>query len=103
MVRYRLHGEIQYGKFREALEIWKQIAALSIERGWPKPTMWSPVVGQGNMMIVEIDYPDLATFDRVFQEFQTDPEAMGLYRGTAQYVTQGTSRDELLSASPELA
>ena len=71
MVRYRLHGEIQYGKFREALEIWKQIAALSVKRGWPKPTMWSPVVGQGNMMIVEIDYPDLATFDRVFQEFQT--------------------------------
>jgi len=42
MVRYRLHGEIKYSKFREALEIWKQIGALTLKRGWPKLTVWFP-------------------------------------------------------------
>jgi len=103
MVRYRLHGEIKYSKFREALEIWKQIGALTLKRGWPKLTVWSPVVGQGNLMIVEGDYPDMATWDRVNSECQTDAEFMGLFRGTSEYVIQGTSFDELLAAAPELA
>lgn len=103
MVRYRLHGEIEYGKFREALEIWKQIAELSVKRGWPKLTVWSPVVGQGNIMIIEADYPDMATWERVNGEFLSDAEVMGLFRQTAAYVTQGSSYDELLSAAPDLA
>jgi hypothetical protein len=103
VVRYRLHGEIEYGKFREALDIWKQLAELSVKRGWPKLTVWSPVVGQGNIMIVEADYPDMATWERVNIEFMSDSEVMGLFRQTAAYVTQGTSYDELLSAAPDLA
>src|ERR1700724_2368190 len=103
MVRYRQHNEIQYGKFREALDLWKQIAALSVKRGWPNLTLWSPVVGRANMMIIEIDYPDMATFERLNDEFQTDAEVMGLDRSSAQHVIQSTSHDELLFASPELA
>ena len=100
MVRYRLHGEIEYGKFREALEIWKQIAELSVKRGWPKLTVWSPVVGQGNIMIIEADYPDMATWERVNGEFLSDAEVMGLFRQSATYVVQGSSYDELLLAAP---
>jgi hypothetical protein len=98
-----LHGEIQYGKFREALEFWKQIGELTIKRGWPKLTVWAPVVGQGNLMIVEADYPDMATWERVNSEFLSDAEVMGLFRQSAALVIQGTSFDELLSAAPELA
>jgi hypothetical protein len=103
MVRYRLHGEIEYGKFREALDIWKQLAELTIKRGWPKLTIWSPVVGHGNLMIIESDYPDMATWERVNGECLTDAEFMGLFRQSAAYVTQGSSFDELLTASPDLA
>jgi hypothetical protein len=103
MIRWRLHGEIQYGKFREELEIWKQIGELTIKRGWPKLSVWSPVVGTGNKLIVEADYPDMATWERVNGEFLSDAEVMGLFRQAATYVIQGTSFDELLSAAPELA
>jgi hypothetical protein len=103
MIRHRLHEEIEYGKFREALDIWKQIGELSVKRGWPKPTVWSPVVGQSNLMIVEADYPDMATWHRISGEAQGDVEYMGLFRGTAQYAIQGSSFGELLSPAPELA
>ena len=103
MIRWRLHGEIQYGKFREELEIWKQIGELTIKRGWPKLTVWSPVVGQSNLIIVEADFPDMAAWERVNNEALTDAEYMGLFRQAATYVIQGTSFDELVSAAPELA
>jgi len=45
--------------------------------------------------VLEAEYPDLATFEKLNRAFQADPESMKIYRGTAGIVVQGSVHDEL--------
>ena len=96
MYRYRMYAQVLYGRFNEFLEAWKDLAAISRKRGWPVPSVWVPTVGTGNEAIVETDFPDLGAFQRHSDAFQSDAEAMKLYRGAGAIVVQGSVHDELV-------
>ncbi|TMD61788.1 MAG: hypothetical protein E6I87_01750 [Chloroflexi bacterium] len=96
MYRHRAHAQVLYGHFNEYLKAIQELNAVSRKRGWPVSTVWTEVVGTGNEVIVEEEYSDLASFAKVTQAFQSDAEAMKIFRGTAGLVVQGSAHDELL-------
>jgi len=103
MVRYRSHMEIRYGHFAEFLEIFEELNRLIAARGWSTFTAFVPTVGKGNALVLEAEYPDLATFDRETTAFYGDAECMKVFRRGSELVVQGSNYDELLQPAPHLA
>jgi hypothetical protein len=93
--RHRLYQQVIYGHFNEFLKANDELNAIARKKGWPQSTIWMPVVGTGNDVVVETEYADLATFERVNHAFQSDPDSMKIFRGTAGIVVQGSVHDEL--------
>jgi len=103
MYRHRIRHQILYGKYREYMEIAKPLVDLARERGLPVPTLLAPMVGTGNEVIWETEYPDLATFQRDNDTFYADDEVMKRWRKLWEYVAQGSVQDELLQEAPHIA
>lgn len=95
MYRYREIQQIAYGHYNDFVRAWQDLTVICEKRGWPKPIVWTPTVGIGNEAIVETDYRDLASFQKAYEAFQSDAEAMKVYRGLAGIIVQGSSRSEL--------
>lgn len=96
MYRYREIQQVVYGHYNDFVRAWQDLTAICKEKGWPEPVVWTPTVGVGNEVIVETDYRDLASFQTAYEEFQSDAEAMKVYRGLAGIIVQGSSRSELI-------
>ena len=95
MYRHRGYAQIVYGHFNDFLKATNELNAIARKRGWPESSIWGPVVGTGNEVVLEEEYADLAAFAKVGQEFQSDAEAMKINRSLAPHVVQGSVRDEL--------
>jgi hypothetical protein len=81
MYRQRLH------LFPKTIDGWNEVMRISDEmnkinaaRGWVGATMWMPTVGSMNDLVAELDYPDLATFQREWDESSKDSEIVDLWR-----------------------
>ena len=95
MYRHRAYQQVVYGHFNEFLKAMDELNAIARKKGWPESTVWTPVVGIGNDAVLDTEYTDLASFERVNRAFQADPESMKIFRATAGIVVQGSARDEL--------
>lgn len=103
MFRHRLHVHIHYGHFNDYLALAEQLNELARSRGWAESTFWAATVGTANELVIETDYPDLATFQRDNDAFSSDPEAMKLVRSGIEHVVEGSVYDELFETAPHLA
>lgn len=103
MVRARFMVQVRYGHFAEYLKAAEQLNEIARERGWAEATFWVATAGTANELIGEVDYPDLATFEREGEEQSSDAEWMKVIRSTVDLVVQGTARSELLQTAPQLA
>jgi hypothetical protein len=103
MVRARFIVEVRYGHFAEYLKIGEKLNELARGRGWAEATFWVAAAGTANELIAEVEYPDLATFEREGDASNADAEWMQLIRSTVDLVVQGTARSELLHTAPRLA
>ncbi len=103
MYRYRAHCEVKYGHFADVVESYNELNAVMRARDLTPMTVWTPTVGRGNIVTIEIDYPDLATFEREKDAFNSDAECMKVFRRSADFVVQGSNWDELLEPAPDLA
>ena len=101
MYRQRTYAQVLYGHFNDYLKALQDLNVLARKRGWPESSIWSPVVGTGNEVVTEEDYPDLATFGKVGDAFQADAEAMKIIRSTSTWVVQGSVRNELFQEMNE--
>ena len=95
MYRHRAYQQIVYGHFNEFLKAVEELNAVARKKGWPEQTVWTPVVGTGNAAVLEEEYADLASFERINRAFQADAEAMKIFRGTAGIIVQGSVHDEI--------
>jgi hypothetical protein len=96
MYRHRAYQQVVYGRFNDFLKTVEELNSVARKRGWPESSVWTPVVGTGNEAVIEDEYSDLASFAKVSSAFQSDADAMKLFRGLAQVVVQGSARDELI-------
>jgi hypothetical protein len=103
MYRHRLRQQVLYGHFREYIEILEALNDLARERGWTESTLWTPTVGASNEVIVETEFPDLATFQRENEAFYSDAEVMKHVRRLGEHVVQGSVYDELIEQAPHIA
>lgn len=95
MFRSRRYAQVVYGHFNEYLKAQVELNAICRKRGWPESSIWTTVVGIGNEVVLEDEYADLASFQKVGDAFQSDVEAMKIFRSTSNLVVQGSVRSEL--------
>jgi hypothetical protein len=103
MYRQRMRQQVVYGQFREYRQIAELVMARRRELGLAEQRLWAPVVGAGNEIVWETDYPDLATFERENDAFNADVEAMKQWRALWQLAVPGSTHDELLQEAPRIA
>jgi hypothetical protein len=103
MYRQRIRQQVLYGQFREYREIAEKVIALRQKLGLADATLWAPAFGTANEVVWEIDYPDLATFQRDNESFYSNAEAMQEWRRLWQFAVQGSIQDELLENAPLIA
>lgn len=102
MYRQRISQQVLHGQFREYREIADEVIARRQSLGLTVPVLWAPTFGAANEVVWEIDYPDLATFERENAAFYGDDEAMQHWRRLWQLVVQGSTHDELLQEAPHI-
>ena len=103
MYRQRIRQQILYGQFREYMQAAEELMARQRALGLAVPRLWAPVVGQANEIVWELDYADLATFERETAAFYGDTDAMKHWRALWQLAVQGSTHDELLQEAPHIA
>ena len=103
MVRARFIVQVRYGHFAEYLKAAEQMNEIARARGWAEATFLAPTTGPANELIADVDYPDLAAFEREGEAQYSDAEFMGVVRSTVDIVVQGSARTELFQAAPQLA
>jgi hypothetical protein len=103
MYRQRIRQQVLYGQFREYMEAAEELMARRSALGLAAPKLWAPVVGPGNEIVWELDYADLATFERETAAFYGDTDAMKHWRALWQLAVQGSTHDELLQEAPRIA
>ena len=103
MVRARFIVEVRYGHFADYLKTGEKLNEIARGRGWAEATFWVATAGKANELIAEVDYPDLATFERERDATSADAEWMKVIRSTVDMVVQGTGRSEVLQTAPQLA
>jgi hypothetical protein len=103
MVRARFIVQVRYGHFAEYLKALEQLNEIARERGWAEATFWVSAAGTANELIAEVDFPDLATYEREGNAQSSDAGWMKVIRSTVDVVVQGSGRTELLQTAPQLA
>ena len=103
MIRARFIAQVRYGHFADYLKALEQLNEISREQGWAEATFWVATAGTANEIFAEVDYPDLATFEREGEAQDADAEWMKVIRSTVDWVVQGSARSELFSTAPKLA
>ena len=103
MYQQRIRQQVLYGQFRDYLNIAEEVIALRRNLGLAAATLWTPTVGTANEIVWQIEYPDLATFQRENEAFYSDADAMKQWRRLWQHAVQGSIQDELLEEAPYIA
>ena len=103
MYRVLQRQEVVYGHYKEAVELIDEINGLLRSRRMAEFRAWSPTFGKVNELILESEYPDLATYERESEAFESDPEIMKVWRSGAPLIVQGSGTSELLEPAPQLA
>jgi hypothetical protein len=102
MYRVLQRQEVVYGRYKEVVESIDEINGLLRSRGMAEFRAWTPTFGKLNELILESEYPDLATYERESEAFSSDLEIMKLWRSNGQLVVQGSTTLELLEPAPQL-
>lgn len=96
MLRHHYRCEVTYGQLRHFVDLSRQISSLEASRGWAVSTIWTPMVGMANEVVVVAEYASLNDFAREREARRSDSEYLKLARETEELMRPGTFRDELL-------
>lgn len=103
MYRYRNVATVKYGHYREVYELSLELRQEMIDRGLAAPRYWVPTVGQANQLVMEIEYPDLATYERETNAFMTDADMMKTVRRITEHLIEGSVTDEIWEEAIQIA
>ena len=103
MYRQRTRQQILYGQFREYMTVAEEVIARRRKLGLAESILWAPTFGTANEVVWEINYPDLATYQRENEAFYSDADVMKQWRRLWQHAVQGSIKDELLEEAPHIA
>ncbi len=80
MIRERLHATVRdLEAWNEYLALVREIDEIQAAAGRARASgVWTQVVGQFNEIIVEVDHPDLATYEQDNKAMMADPQIVKL-------------------------
>lgn len=75
---YRVRNIVKVGRdgWDGAIETAQRFELISKKRGWQEGAIWTQSFGPYNEIVIEYDYPDLATYEREQAAVFADEEAM---------------------------
>lgn len=103
MLRFQQRWEVVYGHFGEFMQSLDEVNAVLRQRGWVEFTLWVPLSGRANEVLLVSDYPDMDTYKKEEAAAYGDPEFMKVWRLGSQHVVQGSGTSELLEPAPQMA
>ncbi len=81
--------------WNEAMTIVEEVNKLCASKGWVQATVYERTVGRFGEMSLEMDYPDLATMEREYKEWMTEPGIGKLMRRIDAIATEDPGYSEL--------
>lgn len=84
--------------YREVLATNEEMNKLAAEKGWAEGTLWGPAFGELEV-VVEYDYPDLATFEHESKAMVTEPRALGVMQRVQAIESTRPFSSELLETA----
>jgi hypothetical protein len=91
MYRMRSVIKVTHEGWPSAIENVARMNELARKRGWQQATVWTQAFGPYNELSIELEYPDLATYEREAAAFGADDEAMNLRHDAVKYRRGGDS------------
>ena len=98
--RIRMVSEIKYGEFGAYLTTLRTLMSNMEANGLRSGRALVPTAGRNNEIVWEIEYPDLATYQKENEAFYAVREVFEAFRSGAPYVVQGSSRVEIYEDVP---
>jgi hypothetical protein len=98
--RVQQYATVKYGHFGAYLKAVKDLEQVATKRGWSPTRVLVPTVGSNNVIVLENEYPDLATFQAENDAFYQDEEAFEIFRASAEHIIEGSARTELYEDVP---
>jgi hypothetical protein len=87
--------------WNEIVSVVDDVNKLCAERGWTQGTLMTRTFGTFNELCLEIDFPDLATFESEMKAWMADPDTGPLMRRLDAVETATSGHDELwMEAEP---
>jgi hypothetical protein len=102
MVRNRITQIIRYGYFKDALETLHELNQVCSQKGLREASYWSPLSGANNTLVIEVEYPSLAEYEREAEAFYSDADVMTTWRRTSEFIIEGSGSSEVLVSAPTL-
>jgi hypothetical protein len=94
--RSRIIETVKYGSLPEYLTAIRDLNRIAESRGRVPSRVLTPVAGVSNQVILETEFPDMATLEAQINDFWGDDEALGVWRSKAAVTVEGASYSELL-------
>jgi hypothetical protein len=87
-VMYRVRSLLKVNRdgWNGAIENVARLNEIAEQRGWQQASVWTQTFGPFNEIVIEIDYPDLATYERETAAFLADDGAVKLMLDGLQFL-----------------
>jgi hypothetical protein len=103
MYRQRILLRVKPEHWSDVIERGVKVNELSAKHGWAQASIWTQTVGPFNELVFEVDYPDLATFERETMAFFADPEIMAIVKELNGMTREDSGYTELWQRAENLA
>jgi hypothetical protein len=81
--------QVQFGKMREVLELWKKAMAIEEQFGGSKPRILTDLVGQYYTLVLEAEFESMGAFETAFKEGMASEEWRKAYQQVVPYLVSG--------------
>ena len=95
MYRERTLLRVTTEGWNPTIENFNRLNEIARQRGWQESTIWTQTFGPFGELLLETDYPDLATYETQTAAFYADEECMKLVLDTMQYRTGAAGHNEM--------
>jgi hypothetical protein len=100
MYRERIHLTVaDMDGWNEAIDAMAEINKVVERLGHPTATIWTDTVGVFNQLIAEIDYVDLASYEKATKAFYAEPDIHKQMQRLNHAAVQGKGYTELLETA----
>jgi hypothetical protein len=81
--------QVQFGKMRDVLELWKPVLELEAQFAGSKPRILTDLVGEYYTLVLETEFESLGAFEETFNQGSVSEEWRKAYQQVVPYLVSG--------------